>query len=82
MVSWEYKTVAIEIVQRRNTEKEANAPWFSLNFPEQDVTDGVAGDFAALGDQGWELVCVMPCDPGGIVAGTRNAIAFFKRARQ
>lgn len=82
MASWEYKTLAIEIVQRRNTAKEANAPWFSLHFPEQDVGEETSADFATLGNQGWELVSVVPLDPGGIVAGTRGAIAFFKRPQQ
>ena len=79
MASWEYKTVAIEIVQHRNPEREAKGKWFSLHFPDQDVADATAGDFAALGDQGWELVSVIPLDPGGVVAGTRSAVAFFKR---
>ena len=82
MASWEYKTLAIEIVQRSDPEKAANAPWFSLHFPEQDVAEGAADHFDTLGDQGWELVSVIPLDPGGIVAGTRSAIAFFKRPRQ
>ena len=74
---WEYKTVNLRVEQKIGK----SAGFFSLSRIEyvQYLKDGSETEFASLGDEGWELVSVMPFNAPGIGNGTLNAIAFFKR---
>ena len=77
MLKWEYKTLNLRV----ETKMEREGGFFSLKYL-QDLKDGSDTELVNLGDEGWELVSVMPIDTPGIAAGTRNAIAFFKKPRQ
>lgn len=77
MQKWEYKTLKLSVEQK----KEREGGFFSLGY-SQDLKEGSDTELVNLGDEGWELVSVMPIDTPGIVSGTRNAIAFFKRPRK
>lgn len=77
MTKWEYKTVNLRVEQKR----DKSARFFSLIGFVQDLKDGSETELASLGDEGWELVSVMPVDAPGIASGTLYAIAFFKRPK-
>jgi len=74
MTKWEYKTLRLEIGL-------ASKGFLSIRY-DQKLEESSKIDIAELGDEGWELVSVMPIDTPGIVAGTRNAVAFFKRPKE
>jgi hypothetical protein len=74
MTTWEYKTLNLKISEKL----DRNSGFFSLEYL-QDVVDGSEVELSQLGAEGWEMVSVMPIDSPGIAAGTRNAVAFFKR---
>jgi len=54
---------------------------FSLGYL-QDLNHGSDAELKDTGEQGWKLVSVMPVDSPGIIVGTTNAIALFKRPQQ
>ena len=76
MTKWEYKTLNLRVEEKKDKE----GGFFSLGYL-QDLKDGSDIELVKLGDEGWELVSVMPIDAPGIIVGTRNAIAFFKRPK-
>lgn len=81
MIHWEYHTLQIKVSQQRSLDEEKHHPWFSIVFPTPDVAEGTETELSSLGEQGWELVSVLPIDPGGVLTGTQYAIAFLKRPK-
>jgi hypothetical protein len=77
MAKWEYRTLNLKIVEKKDKE----ASFFSFVGFLQDLQDGSEVELSTLGEEGWELVSVMPIDSPGLAVGTRNAIAFFKREK-
>jgi len=74
LTKWEYKTLHLAV-----DEYNAGEGFFKWRLG-QDLESDAEDRLSELGDEGWELISVMPIDPPGITSGTRNAVAFFKRA--
>lgn len=64
MKKWEYKTFQFNIESSNDSTDKSN---------ETDL------ELAKFGNEGWELVSVMPVAARGIGEGTQVAIAYFKR---
>lgn len=64
MKKWEYKTFQFNIEVSSDLSDQKNEP---------------AMELVKFGNDGWELVSVMPVAARGIGEGTQVAIAYFKR---
>lgn len=64
MKKWEYKTFQFKIKVSTDLSDQTNEP-------DMEVVK--------FGNEGWELVSVMPVAARGIGEGTQVAIAYFKR---
>jgi hypothetical protein len=81
-MAWEYKTLGIRIQQKTLLEKKLIGPK-AVGYVEAVLDDDAEQELHELGEQGWELVSLIPIDSGGLLgssAGTHAAIAFFKRS--
>ncbi len=81
-MAWEYKTIGISIRQKTLLEKKLIGPK-AVGYVEDILVNDGEQELRKLGEQGWELVSVVPIDSGGLLgssAGTHAAIAFFKRS--
>ena len=70
-MDWEYTTLSIKILHA----KGLGTGFAAAISHEAEV------ELQTLGEQGWELVSVMPADDATILgaSGTRSGLAFFKR---
>ena len=72
-MKWEYKTLSIKISHRKGLG----------TGPAAEISKEGEVELQKLGEQGWELVTVMPSDDGTIIgsSGTMFGLAFFKRQK-
>jgi len=73
LVKWEYKTLRLEI-------KETSKGFLGTSY-FQDIEEISKVDISQFGEEGWEMISVMPIHPPGVISGTSNAVAFFKRPK-
>jgi hypothetical protein len=73
---WEHKTPAIRILTKSAQEGRQL-------FLDPDFTEETEAEFRTLGEQGWELVSVMPMSRAALFgsAATRTGLAFSKRQK-
>jgi len=77
-MKWEYKTLYLKTASKTPD----GTAWLKISFSYLGLEDNTEVKLSNLGKEGWELVSVMPIDPGatwGSSFGTKVAIAFFKR---
>lgn len=77
-MKWEYKTLEVRILI-----KLAKADGIAYSCPE--LPEDALQELAKLGEQGWEMVSVMPVNSAmflGSSAGTRTAMIFLKRPKE
>ena len=75
-MEWEYKTLPVRILTKSVVEN-------GQIFLDPDLSEETEAQLKMLGDQGWELLSVMPIARVTFFgsAATRNGLAFFKRQK-
>ena len=76
MQQWEYTTIGLRIVQRR----ERGSVFFSHHTVARNFDQGSETSLSEMGKQGWELVSVVPLSSGG--GGPDFAVGIMKRPMQ
>ncbi len=78
-MEWEYTTLEFRIL-RKKAAVVKGVGYAAPNLPED-----TKAEFRKLGEQGWELVSIIPVEPTmwlGCSPGTQGAVAFFKRKKE
>lgn len=78
MQKWEYKTVQLRLEESKQKEGGFFSP---RAYPLRGLAKSSETELSELGNEGWELVSVMPVEAHGVGFGTGNALAFLKRSK-